>query len=62
MRDATLKELKSATQKETAMIGRTLRLPHDIDQEINDFCDENQIRRSVLFRRIFEEGWKVLKS
>ena len=56
-----LAQLKKETQKDDAMIGRTLRLPQDIDFEINEFCDENNIRRSVLYRRIFEEGWKVLK-
>ena len=61
MDNETLEQLKKETQKDDAMIGRTLRLPQDIDFEINEFCDENNIRRSVLYRRIFEEGWKVLK-
>ena len=62
MRDEIIESLKLATEKEVAMIARTIRLPHDLDQEIIEFCDENKIRRSVIFRKIFEEGWKALKS
>ena len=62
MKESILEDLRKRTKKAVPMIGRTLRLPPDLDKEINDFCKEHALNRSVLYRRIVLEGWELLKS
>lgn len=62
MKEDLIEELQSASEKVEPMTPRTIRLPKKLDEEIRDFCGKNQIRFSVIARRIFREGWKALNS
>lgn len=57
-----VEELQDMGSKNDPMTPRTLRLPPNLDNEIQGFCGKANVRFSVAIREIVRRGWNQLKA
>ena len=61
MDEEFLKSLEEEAKKKAPMTPRTIRLPNDLDREIQAFCSNRpELPFSVLVRGLIERAWRAM--